>query len=238
VRVAPRLLGLALGLAAAACHRAPHPWEGAADAGAHALGENPLASAPSPAAADAGDARPTLEAGTDAPDAGDARLPHPTVRVGGPWVRCYGHFRVSGEPVKDVTRLALLCGPENGMTRLSAAPLEGSVTEGGAPVTQPLELARGVCYRVFATATPSVTDLDVVVRSSRGAAIAADHGEDAWPVVQPDRPFCALEDDHATVEVTAKRGSGRFALEVWHLHPAPPVAPEEAARRRAAGAAP
>jgi hypothetical protein len=102
------------------------------------------------------------------------------------------------------------------MTRLSSSPLEGSVTTGGPPVTEGFEARRGECYRVFAVAA-GVADLDVVVRSSRGTAIAADHGEDSWPIVQPDRPFCALESDHYTVEVSAKRGSGRFASEVWVL---------------------
>jgi hypothetical protein len=132
-------------------------------------------------------------------------------------VRCYGGFHPSGEPVKDVTRLSILCGPENGMKRLSQRPLEGSVTAGGPGVSETFEARRGECYRVFAVAEAGVADLDIVVRSSRGAAIAADHGEDAWPIVQPDRPFCALEDDRLTVEVSAKRGSGRFAAEVWVL---------------------
>ena len=150
-------------------------------------------------------------------------LPATPVRVGGPWVRCYGGFHPAGDPVKDVTRLSILCGPENGMKRLSQRPLEGSVTAGGPSVSETFEARRGECYRVFAVAEAGVGDLDVVVRSSRGAAIAADHGEDAWPIVQPDRPVCALEDDRYTVEVSAERGSGRFAAEVWVLRtPSPP----------------
>ena len=57
--------------------------------------------------------------------------------------------------------------------------------EGGPAVSESFEARRGECYRVFAVAEPGVTDLDVVVRSSRGAAIAADHGEDAWPIIAP-----------------------------------------------------
>jgi hypothetical protein len=70
---------------------------------------------------------------------------------------------------------------------------------------------------VFAVADRGVADLDVAVRSSRGAVIASDGGDDAWPMVQPDRPFCALEDDDATVEISARKGAGRFAMEVWVL---------------------
>jgi hypothetical protein len=139
------------------------------------------------------------------------------VRVGGPWVRCYGNFRLSGEPLKDVTRLSLLCGPENGMRRLSKNALEGSVAEGQPPVTERMRAVRGECYRVFAAADRGVSDLDVAVRSSRGVMIASDGGEDGWPIVQPDRPFCALEDDGVTVEISARKGAGRFAAEVWVL---------------------
>jgi hypothetical protein len=141
----------------------------------------------------------------------------PLVRIGGPWVRCYGGFHPAGDPVKDVTRLSLLCGPENGMRRLSKAPFEGTVTEGAPGLTTTFEAKRGECYRVFAVADATVADLDVTVHSSRGAPVAADHGEDAWPVVQPDRPFCPLEKDVYTLEIAAHRGHGRFAAEVWVL---------------------
>jgi hypothetical protein len=231
------LIALLASVAAApGCHRDRHPWDGAAapDGGEHAL-EVPPARAADPSAADAG---PDAQAAASEPDAGETEgAAWPPVRVGGPWVRCYGNFHVSGEPLKDVTRLALLCGPENGMSRLSAKPIEGTVAEGGPPVTEALPVRRGTCYRIFATAAPTVADLDVIVRSSRGADVAADHGEDPWPIVQADRPFCALEDDAFTVEITAKRGQGRFAAEIWQLRPPPPLAPEEAARRRAAEAA-
>jgi hypothetical protein len=158
------------------------------------------------------DAGPTAAEGD-----GEPRAATPPVRIGGPWVRCYGSFHPAGDPVKDVTRLALLCGPENGMHRLSKAPFEGAVTEGAPGITTTFEARRGECYRVFAVAEPSVGDLDVTVHSSRGAPVAADHGEDAWPIVQPDRPFCPLEKDVYTLEIAAHRGHGRFAAEVWVL---------------------
>jgi hypothetical protein len=200
-----------LALVALGCERRAHPWE-QPDAGADCTSalEPPPAPLVRPVAPDAGDA-------ADAAVAESAEPPTPPVRVGGPWVRCYGGFHPSGEPLKDVTRLSILCGPENGMRRLWKEALAGSVRERGPAASQSFQARRGECYRVFAVAEPAVLDLDVAVRSSRGAAVAADHGEDAWPIVQPDRPFCPLEDDRYTVEVTAKRGSGRFAAEVWVL---------------------
>ena len=174
---------------------------------------------PRPSPADTGaapdDPAPDEAAAVAAPD--ERRAATPPVRIGGPWVRCYGAFKPAGDPVKDMTRLALLCGPENGMRRLSKAPFEGAVAEGAPGITTTFEARRGECYRVFAVADAGVTDLDVTVHSSRGAPVAADHGEDAWPIVQPDRPFCPLEKDVYTLEIAAHHGRGRFAAEVWVL---------------------
>jgi len=193
------------------CEHRSHPWDQPDAAPSLSASPTPPV-APPPLDADAD----TLAAsGSAAPP----EAPKPPVRVGGPWVRCYGGFHPSGDPLKDVTRLSMLCGPENGMKRLSTRALEGSVSAGRAGLTEAFEAHRGDCFRVFAVAEPSVADLDVVVRSSREAPIAADHGEGAWPIaiVQPDRPFCALEDDRYTFEVSARKGSGRFAAEVWVL---------------------
>jgi hypothetical protein len=214
--VRPRFLAsiAIFALVASACDRRPHPWD-QPDAAASAAIPGP----PATARLVEGDA----DAAPGEPLASQAPEPAaPPVRVGGPWVRCYGGFHPEGDPVKDVTRLSILCGPENGMKRLSKQPFEGTVAAGGPPVSQGFEARRGECYRVFAVAEPTVQDLDVVVRSSRGAPLAADHGEDAWPIVQPDRPFCPLEDDRYAVEVSAKRGGGRFAAEVWVLRTSGP----------------
>ncbi|MFT3773251.1 MAG: hypothetical protein QM820_48350 [Minicystis sp.] len=209
-------LAIILGLG---CEHRTHPWEQPdASASATSAITPPPPPLPRPTLADAGES-----ADAAAPEQPEA--PTPPVRVGGPWVRCYGGFHPSGDPVKDLTRLSFLCGPENGMKRLSKQPLEGTLREGGPAVTDTFDARRGECYRVFAVAEPAIVDLDVVVRSSRGAAVAADHGEDAWPIVQPDRPFCPLEDDRYAVEVTAKRGNGRFAAEVWVLRTPGPKRP-------------
>ncbi|MDC0682178.1 hypothetical protein [Sorangium atrum] len=214
-RAARLCAALFLGLVAPGCHDEPRPWEGKPGP-AVVLSAAP----PHPAATIGTGELADADAGQGDGDAGartDLDLPVLPVRVGGPWVRCYGNFRISGDPLKDVTRLSLLCGPENGMRRISPKPIEGQVAEGGAIVTEKLQAVRGACYRVFAVGGPGVLNLDVAVRSSRGAMIASDGTEDAWPIVQPDRPFCPLEDDDATVEISARRGNGRFAAEVWML---------------------
>jgi hypothetical protein len=205
---AAAVLSTALAVALSGCREEPRAWERTDGAPPTAASFVPSPALPDASAlADAGD------------DAGSLLGDEPVlpVRVGGPWVRCYGNFRVSGEPVKDVTRLSLLCGPENGMHRMGDT-LVGALAEGEAKSAGTFRVVHGECYRVFAVAEPSVTDLDVAVQSSHGANVATDQSEDGWPIVQADRPFCPLDDDTYTLELTARRGHGRFAVEVWRLH--------------------
>lgn len=139
------------------------------------------------------------------------------IESGGPFVSCYAGFAPSSEPARDVTRLALSCGPVTGMRRVLDVPFEGAIAEDGAALEVPLELKRGSCYRLFAVAEPGVDDLDVTVRSARDVVVASDPGPGRVVVVQPDRPLCSTADDAATVRVSAKKGRGRFALEIYAM---------------------
>jgi hypothetical protein len=150
--------------------------------------------------------------------------PRPVSRVGGLWVSCYGRFKPTGDPVKDVTRLGLMCGPVNGMTQ-QGDTIRGTVEATPGRRGQPsvpvlagqLEARAGSCYRVFAVATPSVGDLDLTIRSSRGSRLTSDQTQDVWPIVDPERPFCSFDDDTFSIEVASRGGAGPFALQVWSM---------------------
>ncbi len=113
-------------------------------------------------------------------------------------------------------RLGVLCGPQNGMTKLSDAR-EAEVNEGGAGREHHFEAKPGDCYRVFAVAEPAVQDLDVEVLSPSKKRVAFDTSDDRWPVVRPDGPFCVTEEGQHRVRVRAQRGKGRYAIEIWRL---------------------
>src|SRR5258707_1303124 len=89
------------------------------------------------------------------PDAGSKRKPDP---VGGSWVTCYGNYRPSSTPERDVTRLGILCGPANGM-KLVGATLSAEASENLAE--HPFDARPGECFRVFAVAGTSLPDLAV-----------------------------------------------------------------------------
>ncbi len=151
-------------------------------------------------------------AGQSSSTAGDgASKPEP---VGGPWVTCYAHFRPTTTPDRDVNRLALLCGPENGM-KMVGTPLTGDASD--IPVEHLLEAKPGECFRIFAVATAEVLDLAIEVRDPKGVPVASDHNGDRWPILNPDGPFCLLDGGKHTVRVHARQGKGSYALQIWRL---------------------
>jgi hypothetical protein len=153
---------------------------------------------------------PTNEPAT--PVASGARL-----ESGGIFVECYAGLRATGDPTKDVTRLGYVCGPVEGMHRTLDAPLEGAIAAGAAELELPLSLTKGACYRVFVAADAESLELDVSIVSSRGIPIATAISARGLAIIEPDRPFCSLGADEASVRVGAKAGAGRFAVDVWSL---------------------
>ncbi len=182
---------------------------------------HPAPASSSPSAGDPGLALPApapskvvLLPGLDDPNA-----PAEAHRItpGGGWVKCHEGLVLSGDPLKDVTRIGLLCGPSNGLRRKTRQAIVGVIGEGDPPVPAELRVARGACYRVIGVADEAASELDITVRSSRGVAVAADHSTGRLALAQPDRPFCTFADDIFTIDFSARRGSGRFAAEVWSV---------------------
>lgn len=199
-------------LALVACDRTPvaaPAAEPASDAGAVVPARVVDASPP---AAELGSSSPPSadSAVAPAPASASARPPP----IGGTWVACYGRFRPTSTPERDVLRLGLLCGPANGMKQLGPV-LQGEATEGG--VEHAFEAKAGECFRLFAVADAGVSSLAVELRDPKGLPLAADHDADRWPVVNPDGPICVMDDGRYTVRVRARRGAGQYALTVWRL---------------------
>ncbi len=134
---------------------------------------------------------------------------------GGIFVDCYREIRISGDAIKDVTRLGYVCGPVEGMRRAIDAPLEGVIAAGAAELELPLPLTRGACYRVFLAADEPSLDVDVAIVSSRGIPVATTTSVRGLAVIASDRPFCSLSTEDATIRVGARAGTGRFAVDVW-----------------------
>jgi hypothetical protein len=154
---------------------------------------------------------PRADGAANRTDASARRAPDP---IGGSWVTCYGNYRPTSTPDRDVTRLGILCGPANGMKPVGTTTLgEASDT----PTEHELDVRQGDCFRVFAVADATVSDLAVVVRDPKGGPVASDHNNDRWPILNPDGPFCLVDPGKYSVEVRARQGRGKYALQIWRL---------------------
>lgn len=144
-------------------------------------------------------------------------------RVGGRWVTCYGGFAPQGDVERDLDELGRRCGAGVGLQRVGER-LRGALLE-GAEGRFPLALGLGDCARLLSVGESTLIDLDVRVVDAKGAQIAVDSSQDAWPVVEPERPFCLRDNTALFAEVTARRGRGSFALDLFRIpRPGPPGA--------------
>ena len=136
--------------------------------------------------------------------------------VGGRWLSCYGSFAPRGDPELDVERLAQACGPPNGMVKVASFTGE-LAADAGLPREHRHPAREGECFRVFAVAGSQLDDLDVEILDSSRKRIAFDEGDDRWPVVKPDGPFCVFEGGDHSIRVSAPHGGGRYAVQLWKL---------------------
>jgi hypothetical protein len=136
--------------------------------------------------------------------------------VGGRWLSCYGSFAPRGDPRLDVERLGQACGPPNGMVKI--ASFTGELAPDAGPPREHRHSAReGECFRVFAVADPKILDLDVEIFDPSRKRVAFDDGDDRWPIVKPDGPFCVYEAGEYSIRVQAPHGGGRYVLDLWKL---------------------
>jgi len=126
--------------------------------------------------------------------------------------RCTAGIEASGEPLRDVTRLALACGGSTGMRRALGQAATGAT--GNGPIELRLETKKGRCYRAFGSAAPASVELSLSVRTVRGAVVVQDRMQGPLAFLGARAPFCGLEDGEVTIVIEGSQ-KGRFALEVW-----------------------
>jgi hypothetical protein len=144
----------------------------------------------------------------------DAAMKRAREPFGGSWIGCYAHYKPASTPERDVTRLALLCGPENGMQRVGSM-LTGEAAESVSE--HAFDVRSGECFRIFAVAGPAVSELSVEVYDANEIGVASDGEADRWSVLMRDGPLCPREGGKYTVRVRARQGKDKYALEIWRL---------------------
>ena len=134
-----------------------------------------------------------------------------------PWVTCYDNFSPIGDAQQDLARLTAACGPGGGMQAI------GPVHQGKQDQAQPVDRYRfhvskaDRCYRVYAAAGQSVSDLDLTVLDPNGKVLSSDTSHNSFPVLPADAPLCFKEPGLYTVEVSVNQGAGPYALQIWGI---------------------
>jgi hypothetical protein len=153
------------------------------------------------------------------PERGPATaLPNPMLVTdsvhGGAFESCYQGFRPTGNVEQDLAQMTSLCGPPNAMKPVTSV-IQGTQAQHDPIARFTFRGEMGRCYRIFSASERSVRDLDLAMLDPEKNVVGHDTNEDAFPMLNPDGPFCLTRPGVYTVLVSVEKGEGRWALQVW-----------------------
>jgi hypothetical protein len=162
------------------------------------------------------------DAMTDAPtaslDAGDgnpwaAVLASADAADTGPAPACWKGFTATGVPEADVAELGNRCAVSQGMTPL-IPPVKHTFKQGESK-SIPVAIVPG-CYRIIAVGGKGVKDVDLALKDNAGKIVAADlTPDDIFPMIHPNKEFCADSVQFLNLTISVKKGAGEVAGGVW-----------------------
>jgi hypothetical protein len=145
-------------------------------------------------------------------------LPNPMLVTdsvhGGVFESCYQGFRPSGNVEHDLAQMTSMCGPPNSMKPVTPV-IQGMQGQRDPIARFTFKGEMGRCYRIFSASERSVMDMDMAMLDPDKNVVGHDTNEDAFPMLNPDGPFCLTRPGIYTVLVSVEKGSGRYALQVW-----------------------
>jgi hypothetical protein len=129
---------------------------------------------------------------------------------------CWEKIELTGDHQKDYDNLISKCGAATGLLEY-AKPVMGKLHhKHDQRDTYIVNLTGGYCYRYFAVADGSMTDLDILITQKSGAIVADDKTKSPVAIIHNDKPWCMDEDTeyHFQVEVDGP-GKGHYLFAVW-----------------------
>jgi hypothetical protein len=145
-------------------------------------------------------------------------LPNPMLVMdsvhGGTFESCYQSFRPTGVVEQDLAQMTSLCGPPNAMKPVTPV-IGGTQSQRDSLARFTFRGEMGRCYRIFAASERGVQDLDLAMLDPDKNVVGHDTNQDAFPMLNPDGPFCLTRPGTYTVLVSVEKGAGRYALQVW-----------------------
>jgi hypothetical protein len=136
-------------------------------------------------------------------------------RTSASWAPCHQSYKVdtSADLATSVDQMAKGCADTTRMHLVDS--FKGSQGAANAPQAFHFKADANHCYRAYAVAAPTITDLDLLMKDGTGALAGEDSTDDPTPVVLEDGAVCWKSADDATVVVSIGAGNGAYAVEVW-----------------------
>jgi hypothetical protein len=145
-------------------------------------------------------------------------LPNPMLVTdsvhGGVFESCYQGFHPTGNAEQDLGQMTSLCGPPNAMKPVTGV-IRGRQAHREAIARFTFRGEMGRCYRIFSASDRGVLDMDMAMLDPDKNVVGHDTNEDAFPMLNPDGPFCLTRPGQYTVLVSVEKGAGSYALQVW-----------------------
>jgi hypothetical protein len=146
------------------------------------------------------------------------QLPNPMLVTdsvhGGAFESCYQGFRPTGNVEHDLGQMTSMCGPPNSMKPVTGV-IQGTQGQRDPIARFTFKGEMGRCYRIFSASERGVMDMDMAMLDPDKNVVGHDTNEDAFPMLNPDGPFCLTRPGVYTVLVSVEKGTGRYALQVW-----------------------
>ena len=177
-----------------------------------AIGNHRSTEPPPPPGGDPAPSETALPRPVGSPPSTPARPPSGVTHT-----NCFVGINLTMEPEADLANVTRRCGTPMGMSPVGP-PIVESLQAGQPMHEYGANLEAGGCYRIFAIGGRGVEDLDTGLKTPSGEWVSKDILDDAFPILNPEGPFCVREAGRYKLLVAVAKGSGKYAVQLWKVN--------------------
>ena len=134
-------------------------------------------------------------------------------RVHPEWASCSAGRAPSADLDAEVTSLAKACQTITKMHPLGA-PLKNTQAQGAPAQSFKLKAEANHCYRLYAAAAPTITNMEILITDSEGGLAVEARTDAPRAIVLEDGAICFTTADDAQIKVSIGAGEGSYAVQV------------------------
>ncbi|MGZ3418800.1 MAG: hypothetical protein ACXWUG_22080 [Polyangiales bacterium] len=127
---------------------------------------------------------------------------------------CSKGIGYTGNAAKDYVELTSKCGAPTGLKEY-AKTVSGKLDSKHPRDTYVFKMAGGFCYRFFAVADDTISNLDIRVQRPEGALVSIAASKNFVAIMDPDRVWCKTHDRDFRLVVETSAGQGNYKFGVW-----------------------